>query len=121
MDIVHHSNYIRYFEEARLDFLEKVGFDYAALEKEGIISPVLATSCQHKAMAHYGETLVIKTTLSELGNVKYSFSYVATNAATGELVATGTTTHCFVDSSKKIVSLKKLKPEEFEKMKVFVE
>lgn len=119
MDIVHHSNYIRYFEEARLDFMEKAGFDYQALEKEDIISPVLSTSCQHKAMAHYGDTLIIETKLSEIGNVKYAFSYVITNAKTGEPVATGTTAHCFLGPSGKIVSLKRIKPEIFAKMQAF--
>ena len=38
MGIVHHSNYIRYFEEARLDMMEQVGLSYAAMEEDGSIS-----------------------------------------------------------------------------------
>lgn len=120
MGIVHHSNYIRYFEEARLDFLNKAGFDYLALERQGIISPVLSTSCNHKAMAYYGDTLIVETKLSELGNVKYTFSYTITKSETGELVATGTTCHCFLDSAKKIVSIKRIRPDLYEKMIAFV-
>lgn len=121
MGIVHHSNYIRYFEEARLDYLDKAGFDYLALEREGIISPVLSTKCNHKAMAYYGDILLAEVKLTELGNVKYSFSYVITNSETGELLATGTTCHCFINSEKKIVSLKRLKPELYEKMTAYVD
>ena len=41
MGIVNHSNYIRWFEEARTDFMEQLGMGYAEMEKEGIVSPVL--------------------------------------------------------------------------------
>ena len=52
MGIVHHSNYIRWFEEARLDFMEKIGCSYAAVEASGIMIPVLSASCQYKTMVH---------------------------------------------------------------------
>ena len=55
MKVVHHSNYIRWFEEARTDFLEKSGFSYAWMEEQGIIIPVLSVSAEYKAMVHYGE------------------------------------------------------------------
>ena len=45
MGITHHSNYIRWMEEARIDFLSKIGWNYAKLEEEGIISPVVAVDC----------------------------------------------------------------------------
>ena len=41
MGIIHHSNYIRWFEEARVDFMDRCGFSYAQMEKDGLISPVL--------------------------------------------------------------------------------
>ena len=119
MGIVHHSNYIRYFEEARLDFMEKAGFDYFLLEQDGIISPVLETTCRHSAMLHYGEAFIIETTLTFVGNVKYSFSYIMTNAKTGEKIASGTSTHCFLNEEYKIISLKRVKPEIFEKLSAF--
>ncbi len=42
MGIVHHSNYIRWFEEARCDLLDYMGVGFADLEKQGIISPILS-------------------------------------------------------------------------------
>ena len=42
MGVVHHSNYIRWFEEARAEWMEAVGLPYAQLEAEGIASPVLS-------------------------------------------------------------------------------
>ena len=46
MGIVHHSNYIRWFEEARVDLLEKLGYGYDRIEAEGFSSPVLEVACQ---------------------------------------------------------------------------
>ena len=42
MNLVHHSNYVRWMEEARVDFLDQIGFPYAEMEKRGVISPVAA-------------------------------------------------------------------------------
>ena len=47
MGITHHSNYIRWMEEARVDFLEKIGFGYDKLEEMGIMSPVIGIECDH--------------------------------------------------------------------------
>lgn len=48
MGITHHSNYIRWMEEARVAFLKEIGWDYAKLEEMGIISPVIDVQCQYK-------------------------------------------------------------------------
>ncbi|MFQ7173111.1 MAG: acyl-CoA thioesterase [Thomasclavelia ramosa] len=44
MGIIHHSNYIRWFEEARIDYMNQIGLTYKKMEEEGIISPVLSIS-----------------------------------------------------------------------------
>ena len=121
MGIVHHSNYIRYFEEARLDFMEQAGFDYAALENEGIISPVLSTSCRHREMLRYGDSMSIETHLVELGNVKYTFSYIIRDVSTNKIAAEGQTSHCFLNKDYKIISLKRVKPEIFAEMMKILE
>ncbi|MFQ9127202.1 MAG: acyl-CoA thioesterase [Butyricicoccaceae bacterium] len=56
MGIVHHSNYIRWFEEARVDLLEQLGFGYDRIEAEGYSGPVLEVACQYKTMSRFGET-----------------------------------------------------------------
>lgn len=66
MGIVHHSNYIRWFEEARTDFLEKLGMGYDRMEAEGIISPVLSVSCEYRTMTHFGETVAIAVALTNI-------------------------------------------------------
>ena len=45
MGVVHHSNYLRYFEEARIAFMDSLGIPYKELEENGIMSPVLSVQC----------------------------------------------------------------------------
>ena len=54
MGVTHHSNYIRWMEEARVDFLEQIGFSYKKLEDEGIVSPVIGVECEYKAQTTFG-------------------------------------------------------------------
>lgn len=44
MGIIHHSNYIRWFEEARTDLMRQMGIGYDEMEGQGIISPVLSVT-----------------------------------------------------------------------------
>lgn len=117
MGIVHHSNFIRWFEEARVDFLERIGLPYEKMEEKGIFSPVLEIECRYEKSVCFGENAEIKTELVELGNVKFAFKYRIINPETGEEKAAGTSRHCFINSKGKPVSLKKELPEEFEKLK----
>ena len=115
MGFVHHSNYIRWFEEARSDFFDKIGAPYSHTESMGIISPVLSVSCDYKKSCHYGEEVIIETTLEKVGNVKFFVSYKVMSED-GELRATGTSYHCFLNSEGQVVSLKRVRPELFELM-----
>ena len=115
MGFVHHSNYIRWFEEARSDFFDKIGAPYSQTESMGIISPVLSVSCDYKKSCHYGEEVIIETTLEKVGNVKFFVSYRVLSED-GELRATGTSSHCFLNSEGQVVSLKRVRPELFELM-----
>ena len=60
MGITHHSNYIRWMEEARVDFLEKTGWSYAKLEEEGIVSPVTAVECKYRQSTTFPDTIDIE-------------------------------------------------------------
>ena len=70
MGIIHHSNYIRWFEEARIDFMDHCGFSYAQMEKDGLISPVLSVSCEYKTMTHFGDTVEIETEITRYNSIK---------------------------------------------------
>lgn len=111
MGIVHHSNYIRWFESARIDFMAQIGVPYDKMEKAGIISPVLTVDCRYRRMTHFGETVIITPTLKSYNSVRFVVSYEIRNKETGVLHACGETSHCFLNKEGKIVSLKKALPE----------
>ena len=60
MGIVHHSNYIRYMEEARCAWLENIGIPFTLLEENGITIPVLGVNVTYKHHVTFGETIIIK-------------------------------------------------------------
>ena len=59
MAIIHHANYIRWLEEARIFAMQQVGIDYAAMEKEGVQIPVLGVECTYRSMVRFGDTVNI--------------------------------------------------------------
>lgn len=111
MNVIHHSNYIRWFEEARIHFMDKVGYPYARMEKEGIMMPVLSAVCEYKNSVKFGDTVVIKTAISEFNGFKMTIQYLVNDKTTGELRAKGSTSHCFTDMEMKPVRIKNKYPE----------
>lgn len=112
MQVTHHSNYIRFMEEARVDFLESVGFGYEKLESEGVISPVVSYSCEIKKPTTFADIIEIKTTVSNLTPVRFEISYEMT--CRGNLVCTAKSTHCFTDKKGWPISIKKNYPKFYE-------
>ncbi|MDD3238802.1 MAG: acyl-CoA thioesterase [Lachnospira sp.] len=111
MAIVHHSNYIRWFEEARTDILEQIGFGYEKMEEVGIISPVLAVNAEYKSMTHYADIVCIETRLSNYNGVKMTVSYIVKDKKTGEVRCTGESRHCFLNKEGRPLSLKRSYPD----------
>ncbi|MBR3629333.1 MAG: acyl-CoA thioesterase [Oscillospiraceae bacterium] len=107
MKIVHHSNYIRWFEEARIHYLDAVGMSFAEQEASGIVCPVLTVDAKYIQMVRFGDTVQIITRLNLYNGLRYGFSYEVRDKATGELRCTGTSTHCFLDTEGKIIKVKR--------------
>ena len=59
MAIIHHSNYIRWMEEARLDLLDQIGLNYRSIEEANLLIPVLSVSCNYQTLVHYDDTIII--------------------------------------------------------------
>ena len=115
MGVVHHSNYIRFLEEARCGFLEKVGMPFSLLEASGITIPVLNVNCDYKQHVTFGDTIVIKLWIKEYTGVRFTIQYEVTDKKSGKLVLKGTTKHCFTSKELKPISLKKYNKEFNEK------
>jgi len=114
MGCIHHSNYIRWFEEARINMLDELGFGYADMEQMGMISPVLGLSCEYKKITRFGETVEISTKVTRFTGVKFTLSYEITEKKSGELRCTGETRHCFLDNNGMPVRIKTQYPALYE-------
>ncbi|MCL2084675.1 MAG: acyl-CoA thioesterase [Oscillospiraceae bacterium] len=115
MGVVHHANYIRWLEEARVDYLERVGFGYEKAVAACIDFAVLSVSCEYKSMVRFGDTVNIHMDIAELGVLRMTLTYRISDAETGALRALGESRHCYYHSGKKRpVSLKKEMPELYE-------
>ena len=121
MGITHHSNYIRWMEEARIDFFEKQGISYSKLEEIGIISPVVEVNCKYKAVTKFGDEIEILTKIKEFNGVKLIFEYEMRNSKTGEINTIAESKHCFVNNDGRPIILKKEFPELDKKLKNMVE
>ena len=110
MGITHHSNYIRWMEEARIDFLKQLGWDYARLEKEGIISPTVEVSCKYKRSTTFSDDVFIIVKIREFKGVKLILDYSMKNAE-GAVVAECESVHCFISKEGKPIRLAKEFPE----------
>ena len=115
MKVVHHSNYIRFLEEARIVTMDKMGLPYDKMESAGIMIPVLGVNCTYKNPARFNEVIEIDVKIKEYTGVKLIMEYVITNRTTGLICLTGETKHCFTDMNMKPVSLKKVNPQIHEK------
>ena len=110
MGMVHHSNYIRWFEEARTDYLEALGLPYNQMEAEGIGSPVLSVQCQYKSKVVYGETVTIQVALKSYSGLRMTIVYTV-SGSDGKVRCTGETGHCFINQNGRPVTLAKVKPD----------
>lgn len=95
MGIVHHSNYIRFMEEARVDFMERSGYGYERMVEEGVASPVVAVSCDYKRPTTFPQEIEIAVKVMEMTPLKLKLSYVM--SCEGKTVAVAQSTHCFID------------------------
>ena len=110
MGLTHQSNYIRFMEEARVELLRSWGLDWAALEKEGILSAVTAISGSYKNSSVFDDLLRIRVFLEEYTGIRMTFRYEMTKED-GRIVFEGTSEHCFLNSEGRPLRLKKERPD----------
>lgn len=110
MGITHHSNYIRWMEEARVDYLDQIGWSYARLEEMGVISPVRAVECRYRATTSFNERITIHTAIEDFNGVVLRLRYSMENGE-GTKVFEGYSEHCFLNGESRILRLKKEYPD----------
>ncbi len=110
MAIVHHSNYIRWFEEARVDWMSQIGLDFRDIEARGIVVPVVSVTANYKTMTHFGDDVAVAVKLESYNGIRLRFSYEVRDVLTNELRTTGESEHCFFKADH-VVSLRRAAPD----------
>ncbi|TCN25962.1 acyl-CoA thioesterase [Mesobacillus foraminis] len=111
MGVVYHSNYLVWMELGRTQLIEDLGFNYASMEKEGVISPVIDIQASYKHPVRYGEKAVVKTWIDEYDGLRVVYGYEIFNGS-GELALTGSSRHvCVKKDSFRPISIKRSYPD----------
>ncbi len=106
MGIVHHANYLRYFEVARVEYLREKGIDYKTWQARGQHLPLIESQCRYKKPARFDDLLEISVE-PKIDGARIILDYEVRNKETKELIATGFTQHVCVDNNMKILPLPK--------------
>lgn len=110
MGVVYHANYLIWMELGRTQLIKDLGFNYAEMEKDGIISPVLDIQASYKKPLHYGETAIVKTWIEEYDGLRVSYGYEI-YTEDEEIAVTGISKHvCVKKESFRPISIKKHYP-----------
>ena len=103
MGIVHHANYLVWFEAGRSELCRDRGFSYKAMEEEDNALLVVAESyCRYKSPAYYDDLLIVRTQVAEIRSRSIRFIYEIVRPSDGTLIAEGETLHLVTDEDKKV-------------------
>ena len=110
MGVAHHSNYIRWMEEARVAFLAALGWPYEELEARGLVSPVVSLDCRYRLATRFAEPVSVFVRVVSCSGVRLCFGYTMKNAA-GATVFEGSSEHCFLNTAGQPVRLRRELPD----------
>ena len=109
MGVVHHANYIRWMEEARVEFMDRIGYPYKRMEDEGVLCVVKSLQVNYLKPCTFGDEADIEIRVVEFNGLVITLAYeMKVNGAT---VFTGTSEHVFLNRDGKFVRMKKAMPE----------
>mgnify|MGYP001233732403 CR=1 FL=1 len=105
LGIVWHGHYIRYFEDGREDFGNIHGLCYLDVYRQGFVIPVVSVQCDFKKSLRYGDRVIVESKYIPTESAKMKFNYRLFNAATNELVATGSSVQVFLSKEDSVLQL----------------
>jgi acyl-CoA thioester hydrolase len=106
MGIVHHSNYLRWFELGRTEYLRAVNLTYRALEDRGIGSPVIGFSCRYHHPARYDDAVTVLTWVQDYDGIRLSMGYSV--SCDGQILCRGRSEHAFVFQKRAVAPVRSL-------------
>ncbi len=112
MGIVHHSNYLVWFELGRSEFCRARGFSYKEMEeRDNALMVVAEAYCRYKSPAYYEDVLTLRTKIAEVRSRSIRFTYEIYRASDQMLIAEGETLHLVTDENKKVRTLPEIYKE----------
>lgn len=122
MGVVHHSNYIRWFEEARVEFMREADISYRSMEEEGVMVPVVTVDCKYKIPATFDDEVIIYTKVRKYNGIVIELEYEVKRISDDAVIVTGSSSHCFVDSNNfKPINLKRTREDIHNKFMAILE
>lgn len=117
MRVVHHANYLHWFEEARVEYLRAGGMMLNELMEEGIVFPIVEVQCRYLSPARYDDLLTVKTWLRKIDRVQLQFEYEVVRDADGAVLTKAMTRGTYTRiSDGKIVRMPKEQFAELEEI-----
>jgi len=103
MGIVHHANYLAYFEVGRVEYLRRRGVTYAQWASRGVHLPVVEAAVRYRGAARFDDVLEVEVRLVQLRSYSLRFDYVLTRE--GTQLAEGTTRLACVDATHALLRI----------------
>ena len=101
MGVVHHANYIYWMEEARVDYMEKIGYGYDRAVADGIDFALTGITCQYKSMCRFREAIRIEVSIPKISPTRITVGYHMYGAEDGRLRFSAESEHCYFSAKKK--------------------
>jgi len=124
MGVVHHSNYIRWFELGRTEMIRRAGISYKEMEELGLLLPVVDVRVKYRRPARYDEDVLVYTRISKLSPVVMEFTYEVRSFSEeredGELMVSGVTNHMWINEDWRPTRLNRRAPEVYEQLEALL-
>jgi len=101
-NVVYYANYLKYMERGRTEFLADHGFSVSELAAHGTVFVVARVEIDYRSSARLGETIVVKTWISEMTRASLLFGHTMLDKASGRLIAEAQSRLVCVDSTGKV-------------------
>lgn len=120
MGFIHHSNFVKWMEEARIAFMDEMGMSYKTVEEHGVVSPVTGINVEYKRSVRFDDEIEINVSVKKYSGVKLEIGYSMYNLTRDELSAEASSFHCFIKDGR-VISLKRDMPELDQKIREYAE
>ncbi len=102
--VVHHSNYLVWFEVARTDYCDALGFPYTEIERQGYGFVVTDLSIKYLSPARFDDRLIVRSWVEKIGRASCIFGYQIYNETTAKICVEGMTKHAAVSTAGKLIA-----------------